>query len=76
MTNDDGRKPEGAPERSPKAGVGVPSGDGGNGRKRFSVAARGTDDLKKERSPPGALARPAMARSPEGAVEQIRPLAL
>jgi hypothetical protein len=23
MTNDDGRKPEGAPERSPKAGVGV-----------------------------------------------------
>jgi hypothetical protein len=26
MTNDDGRKPEGAPERSPKAGVGAPSG--------------------------------------------------
>jgi hypothetical protein len=25
MTNDDGRKPEGAPERSPKAGVGAPS---------------------------------------------------
>ncbi len=25
MTNDDGRKPEGAPERSPKAGVGGPS---------------------------------------------------
>jgi hypothetical protein len=37
MTNDDGRKPEGAPERSPKAGVGAPSGDGGNGPKRFSV---------------------------------------
>jgi hypothetical protein len=37
MTNDDGRKPEGAPERSPKAGVGAPSGDRGNGRKRFSV---------------------------------------
>jgi hypothetical protein len=28
MTNDDGRKPEGAPERSPKAGVGAPSGVG------------------------------------------------
>jgi hypothetical protein len=37
MTNDDGRKPEGAPERSPKAGVGVPSGVDGNGPKRFSV---------------------------------------
>jgi hypothetical protein len=33
MTNDDGRKPEGAPERSPKAGAGAPSG----GPKRFSV---------------------------------------
>jgi hypothetical protein len=37
MTNDDGRKPEGAPERSPKAGVGYPSGVDGNGPKRFSV---------------------------------------
>jgi len=37
MTNDDGRKPEGAPERSPKAGVGAPSGVDGNGLKRFSV---------------------------------------
>ena len=26
MTNDDGRKPEGAPERSPQAGAGAPSG--------------------------------------------------
>jgi hypothetical protein len=26
MTDDDGRKPEGARERSPKAGVGAPSG--------------------------------------------------
>ena len=26
MTNDDGRKPEGAPERSPKALMGAPSG--------------------------------------------------
>ena len=31
MTNDDGRKPEGAPERSRKAGVGAPSGVDGNG---------------------------------------------
>src|SRR6516165_4601546 len=35
MTNDDGRKPGGAPERSLKAGV--PSGVDGNGPKRFSV---------------------------------------
>jgi hypothetical protein len=37
MTNDDGRKPEGAPERSPKAGAGAPSGVDRNGPKRFSV---------------------------------------
>ena len=37
MTNDEGLKPEGAPERSPKAGVGAPSGVDENGRKRFSV---------------------------------------
>ena len=37
MTNDAGRKPEGAPERSPKAGVGGLSGVDGNGPKRFSV---------------------------------------
>jgi hypothetical protein len=37
MTNDEGRKPEGAPERSPKAGEGAPSGLDGNGPKRFSV---------------------------------------
>ena len=36
MTNDDGRKPEGA-QRSPKAGAGAPSGVEGNGPKRFSV---------------------------------------
>ena len=33
---DEGLKPEGA-ERSPKAGVGAPSGVDGNGPKRFSV---------------------------------------
>ena len=37
MTNDDGRKPEGAPERSPKTGAGAPSDVEGNGPKRFSV---------------------------------------
>src|ERR1700686_1679253 len=37
MTNDDGRKPEGAPERSQKAGGGAPSGVDGNGPKRFAV---------------------------------------
>ena len=37
MTNDDGLKPEGAPERSPNAGAGAPSGVDGNGPKRFSV---------------------------------------
>jgi hypothetical protein len=34
---DEGREPEGAPERSPKAGAGAPSGVAGNGPKRFSV---------------------------------------
>ena len=37
MTNDEGRKPEGAPERSHKAGEGAASGVDGNGAKRFSV---------------------------------------
>src|ERR1700682_2888386 len=42
MTNDDGRKPEGAPERSPKASAGAPSGVDGNGPKRFSVQRKMT----------------------------------
>src|SRR3954449_10814355 len=37
MTSDEGRTPEGAPERSPKAGVGAASDVDGNGPKRFSV---------------------------------------
>jgi hypothetical protein len=37
ITNDDGRKPEGAPERSAKVGAGAASGVDGNGPKRFSV---------------------------------------
>ena len=43
MTNDDGRKPEGAPERSPKAGVGAPSGVDGNGPKPLELVARETN---------------------------------
>src|SRR3984893_1772190 len=37
MTNVEGRKPEGAPERSPKAGEGAASGVDGKVAKRFSV---------------------------------------
>jgi len=37
MTVDEGRKPDGAPERSAKAGEGAPSGVDANGPKRFSV---------------------------------------
>jgi hypothetical protein len=37
MTVDEGRKPEGVPERSTKAGEGAPSGVDANGPKRFSV---------------------------------------
>ena len=37
MTSDEELKPEGAPERSPKVGVGAPLGVDGNGPKRFSV---------------------------------------
>jgi hypothetical protein len=37
MTIDEGWKPEGAPERSPKAGEGAPAGVEGNWPKRFSI---------------------------------------
>jgi len=37
MTNDSGLKPEGALDRSAKAGEGVPSGVDWNGPRRFSV---------------------------------------
>ena len=40
MTNDAGRKPEGAPERSPKAGAGGPSGVDGNGPNAFPFNAK------------------------------------
>jgi hypothetical protein len=42
MTNDEGCKPEGAPERSPKAGEGAPSGVDGDNPKRFSVQRSGS----------------------------------
>jgi Transposase len=42
MTIDGGRKPEGAPERSAKAGEGAPSGVEGNLPKRFSVQRKMT----------------------------------
>ena len=41
MTNDDGRKPEGAPERSAKAGEGAPSCVDGNGPALFRSAQDG-----------------------------------
>jgi hypothetical protein len=37
MTNVEGRRPEGAPERSPKAGEGAASGVDGKVARRFSV---------------------------------------
>ncbi len=37
MTKEEALKPEGMPERSPKAGVDAPSVDEGNGAHRFSV---------------------------------------
>ena len=45
MTNDDGRKPEGAPERSPNAGAGAPSGvDGGATVARQAAGTGGPRD--------------------------------
>ena len=41
MTNDDGRKPEGAPERSPRVGAGAPSGLTGMARSVFPYSADG-----------------------------------
>src|SRR5262245_22139881 len=60
MTNDEGRKPEGAPERSPKAGEGAPSGVDGNGPRRFSVQRKlGVDVVKIDGSFVQNLARSA-----------------
>jgi hypothetical protein len=63
MTNDDGRKPEGAPERSPKARGGDPSGIDGNGPKRFSVQRKMAIVSRLLRGEPLELvARPRQAR--------------
>ena len=40
MTVDEGRKPDGAPERSPKAGEGVPRASMQIGRSVFPFSAR------------------------------------
>ena len=52
MTNDDGRKPEGAPERSPKSGIGASLGVDGNGPKRFSVQRKMAIDARLLRGEP------------------------
>src|ERR1700680_2734894 len=63
MTNDDGRKPEGAPERSPKAGGGAPSGVDGNGPKRFSVQRKMAIVARLLRGAPlGLVARELLGR--------------
>jgi len=68
MKNDDGRKSEGAPERSPKAGVGVPSGVDGNSPKRFSVQRKMAIVARLLRGEPLELvARRRMSRSPGSA---------
>ena len=63
MTNVEGRKPEGAPERSPKAGEGAASGVDGNVAKRFSVQ-RKMAVVANVRGEPLELASRPMSRSP------------
>ena len=65
MTNDEGLKPEGAPERSPKAGEGAPSGVDGNVAKRFSVQRKMAIVARMLRGEPLELvARRRMSRLP------------
>ena len=47
MTNDDGRKPEGAPERSPKALMGAPSGPVPRARRPLGVPTRKPADRNR-----------------------------
>ena len=61
MTNVEGRKPEGAPERSPKAGEGAASGVDGNVAKRFSVQRK-----------MAVVAR--MLRTQKAAVRRLQPI--
>jgi hypothetical protein len=51
MTNDEGREPEGAPERSPKAGAGAPSGVDGNGPSCPCLLFESGAELLDHRSP-------------------------
>src|ERR1700732_1260887 len=75
MTNDDGLKPEGAPERSPKAGVGAPSGVDGNGPKRFSVQRKMAIVARLLRGEPLELvARETAARASDETVPQSVPV--
>ena len=55
MTNDEGREPEGAPERSPKVGAGAPSGVDGNGPKRFSVQRKLAIVARHDRAHVGSI---------------------
>ena len=64
MTNDDGLKPEGVPERSPKAGEGAPSGVDGKGPKRFSVQRKMAIVARLLRGEPLAWPGRRMSRSP------------
>jgi hypothetical protein len=56
MTNYDGRKPEGAPDRSPKAGICASSGVDRNGPKRFSVQRKMANVARLLRGEPLELA--------------------
>ena len=51
MTNDEGRESEGAPERSPKAGAGAPSGVDGNGPSCPCLLFESGAELLDHRSP-------------------------
>jgi hypothetical protein len=57
MTNVEGREPEGAPERSPKAGEGAASGADGNVAKRFSVQRKMAVVARMLREPLELVAR-------------------
>ena len=63
MTNDDGRKSEGAPERSPKTGLGAPSGVDGNHDHGSNYMS---GDFQDEIECLGIEASPSFVREPEG----------
>src|SRR5580704_5114361 len=65
MTNDDGRKPEGAPERSPKAGA---------GRRREWPQALFCSAQVGNCRPAGARQHPSLAAAHLAAQQQLRPI--